>query len=70
MTGEKILQAYIYYFDSNGYPVSEGWEFYPESSSFIADGTPAESSSFIADGTPAGTHIFYNPDGSSFTRLY
>ena len=58
MTGEKILQAYIYCFDSNGYPVSEGWEFYPE------------SSSFIADGTPAGTHIFYNPDGSSFTRLY
>ena len=58
MTGEKILQAYIYCFDSNGYPVSEGWEFYPE------------SSSFIADGTPAGPHIFYNPDGSSFTRLY
>lgn len=58
MTGEKIIQAYIYYFDSNGYPISEGWEFYPE------------NSSFIADGTPAGTHIFYNPDGSTFTRLY
>ena len=46
MADEKILKAYIYCFDSNGYPVSEGWEFYPE------------SSSFIADGTPAGTHIF------------
>ena len=53
----ELLQAYCILFGEEGNIISEGWYIYPEDGSFEY-------------GTPAGTHIFYNPDGSTFTRLY